>query len=95
MIISEKSWLTTPIARHIWETRYRRMKDGKPLETGIEQTWQRVARSAALVELAEQDCWEARFFEVLGDFHFLPGGRILAGAGCITALCGQCHFKND
>ena len=70
MTISEKSWLTTPIARHIWETRYRWMKDGKPLEAGIEQTWQRVARTAALVELAEQDRWEARFFEVLGDFHF-------------------------
>ena len=57
------------------------MKGGKPLETGIEQTWQRVARTAALVESAEQDHWEARFFEVLDDFRFLPGGRILAGAG--------------
>ena len=81
MAISENSWLTTPIARHIWETRYRWMKGGKPLETGIEQTWQRVARTAALVESAEQDHWEARFFEVLDDFRFLPGGRILAGAG--------------
>ena len=81
MTISENSWLTTPIARHIWETRYRRMKDGKPLEAGIEQSWQRVARTVALIELAEQDRWEARFFEVLCDFHFLPGGRILAGAG--------------
>ena len=57
------------------------MKGGQALEAGIEETWQRVARTAALVEPAEQDDWEARFFEVLGGFRFLPGGRILAGAG--------------
>ena len=57
------------------------MKGGQALEAGIEETWQRVARTAALVEPAEQDDWEARFVEVLGGFRFLPGGRILAGAG--------------
>ena len=42
---------------------------------------QRVARTAAAVEPAEQDRWEAAFYEVLRGFRFLPGGRILAGAG--------------
>jgi hypothetical protein len=50
MTISEKPWLTTPIARHIRETRYRWMKGGKALEAGIEESWQRVARTAASVE---------------------------------------------
>ncbi|MEN8108186.1 MAG: adenosylcobalamin-dependent ribonucleoside-diphosphate reductase [Pseudomonadota bacterium] len=76
-----KSWLTTPIARHIWETKYRWQEGSKVAETGIEETWQRVARTAAAVESAEQDHWEARFSEILCGFRFLPGGRILAGAG--------------
>jgi ribonucleoside-diphosphate reductase alpha chain len=81
MAIAENSRLITPIARHIWETKYRWQEPGKPAEAGIEETWQRVARTAAAVEGAEQQRWEARFFEILGDFRFLPGGRILAGAG--------------
>jgi ribonucleoside-diphosphate reductase alpha chain len=76
-----KSWLTTPVARHIWETKYRWQEGGEAAEAGIEETWRRVARTAAAAEPAEQDHWEARFFEILYGFRFLPGGRILAGAG--------------
>jgi ribonucleotide reductase alpha subunit len=77
----ENTWLATPVARHIWETKYRWLKGGKAPEAGIEETWQRVARTAAAAEPAEQDHWEAAFYEVLRGFRFLPGGRILAGAG--------------
>lgn len=77
----ENSWLATPVARHIWETKYRWLKEGRIPEAGIEETWQRVARTAAAVESAEQDRWEEAFYEVLCGFRFLPGGRILAGAG--------------
>ncbi|MGD2111753.1 MAG: adenosylcobalamin-dependent ribonucleoside-diphosphate reductase [Gammaproteobacteria bacterium] len=70
-----------PVSRHIWETKYRRQPgNGKP-EVDIEASWQRVARTAAAVEHAEQDHWEAAFREILRGFRFLPGGRILAGAG--------------
>jgi ribonucleoside-diphosphate reductase alpha chain len=81
MTIANNSWLSTPIARHIWQTKYRWLERGKVPEAGIEETWQRVARTAAAVEPAGQDHWEARFFEILRGFRFLPGGRILAGAG--------------
>ena len=65
----------TEIAEHIWATRYR--DSG---ETDIEATWQRVAAALASVE-AEPAVWEQRFRDLLAGFRFLPGGRILAGAG--------------
>jgi ribonucleoside-diphosphate reductase alpha chain len=63
------------IARHVWETRYR-----APGEAGIAASWRRVARAVATVE-RDADAWADRFLGVLDGFRFLPGGRILAGAG--------------
>ncbi len=68
--------LRTDIARHVWHTRYR-YRD----ERDIDDTWRRVAGAAASVERTDRESWETRFFELLEDFRFLPGGRILAGAG--------------
>jgi len=67
--------LDTPIAGHVWTSRYRYAD-----EPDIEATRQRVAAALARVE-AEPAIWERRFAELLADFRFLPGGRILAGAG--------------
>ena len=67
--------LDTAIARHVWATRYRYGD-----ESDIEATWQRVAAALAKVE-AEPAVWQRRFRDLLADFRFLPGGRILAGAG--------------
>ncbi|HZR39756.1 MAG TPA: ribonucleotide reductase N-terminal alpha domain-containing protein, partial [Ktedonobacteraceae bacterium] len=57
--------------------------DGHPLEFYPEQLWARVARGIAAVEPTEEKRveWEKRFYEALSDFQFVPGGRILAGAG--------------
>lgn len=63
------------IARHVWETRYR-----APGEADIAASWRRVAHAVAAVE-RDADAWADRFFGVLDGFRFLPGGRILAGAG--------------
>ena len=68
--------LDTPIARQVWETRYRAGAEGS-----IEATWRRVARALAAVEPIAARQWEQCFLDVLADFQFLPGGRILAGAG--------------
>ena len=65
----------TEIARHVWTSRYRYAD-----EPDIEATWQRVAAALARAE-AEPAVWERRFADLLADFRFLPGGRILAGAG--------------
>ena len=56
---------------------------GNALEFYPEQLWQRVARGIAAVEQTEEKRaeWEKLFYEALSDFKFVPGGRILAGAG--------------
>lgn len=57
--------------------------DGNPLEFYPEQLWARVARGIAAVEQTEEKRaeWEKLFYDALTDFQFVPGGRILAGAG--------------
>ena len=67
------------ISRHIWETRYRTRG-----EADIHTSWQRVAQAIAQAEGDERDLWAERFHALLDDFRFLPGGRILAGAGTGT-----------
>lgn len=52
-------------------------------ETTPAQMWDRVARAIASVEPTKEkrDFWSGRFREALDGFKFVPGGRILAGAG--------------
>jgi ribonucleoside-diphosphate reductase alpha chain len=70
-----------PISQQIWQTKYRyRAGDGVGEQT-IADTWRRVARAIAAVEPRDRAHWEQKFFDLLQDFKFLPGGRILAGAG--------------
>ena len=61
------------ISLHIWQTRYR--AEG---EADLYASWQRVAHAIAVAEGAQ---WAERFYGLLENFRFLPGGRILAGAG--------------
>ncbi len=72
--------LASDISRHIWETKYR-YADREPRERTVTDTWRRMARALAAVEPVDAAAWERRFFELLQDFKFLPGGRIHAGAG--------------
>ena len=76
----EKPFLTD-VSRHVWETKYRHRDDPRKANGSIEDTWRRAARALGKVEIAAQASWEERFFAMLKDFMFLPGGRILAGAG--------------
>jgi ribonucleoside-diphosphate reductase alpha chain len=71
----------TDIARLIWDSRYRYRDERGNAEPSVEATWRRVAHALASVEPAERELWERRFFGLMRDFRFLPGGRILAGAG--------------
>ncbi len=69
------------ISRRIWDAKYRHRDAGKVKDATIEDTWRRVARALASVERADAHHWEQRFYGALEHFGFLPGGRILAGAG--------------
>ena len=51
-----------------------------PGETGPLQMWDRIARAMASVE-EDEDHWYERFFSLLLDFKFIPGGRVMHGAG--------------
>jgi len=64
------------ISRHIWAVRYR-----FAAEADIQATWQRVAHAIAAAEGQNVALWTGRFANLLENFRFLPGGRILAGAG--------------
>ena len=81
---TEKHTELEGIRQKVFMDRYS-LKDpsGQPLEFYPEQLWARVARGIAAVETTEekQAYWEKRFNEALADFQFVPGGRILAGAG--------------
>jgi ribonucleoside-diphosphate reductase alpha chain len=71
------------ISKDIWEKKYGLKNDqGILIENRIEDSWRRVAKAAARAEKkADRSKWRKRFYAALEDFAFLPGGRILAGAG--------------
>jgi ribonucleoside-diphosphate reductase alpha chain len=57
-------------------------KAGNPIEKSPDEMWKRVAKGIAGVEKPkDRKKWEKKFYDVMNDFKFLPGGRILAGAG--------------
>lgn len=70
------STFANPLAAHVWRSRYRFEE-----EPSLDATLDRVASALAEPEPHERHRWEARFREALEGFRFLPGGRILAGAG--------------
>ncbi|MEM3670775.1 MAG: adenosylcobalamin-dependent ribonucleoside-diphosphate reductase [Thermoprotei archaeon] len=59
-----------------------RNEDGEIVERTPVEMWHRVAREMAGVEptVEKRMEWEAKFFWLLEDFRFVPGGRILFGA---------------
>lgn len=76
-----------PISKTIWEMKYRYMEGEVPKELSIAETWRRVAHAMASAEKADERIhWESEFLALLEDFRFLPGGRILAGAGTQHAV---------
>lgn len=58
-------------------------EEGKPTEFHPEKMWARVAGGIAKVEKTKKliNKWTDKFYDTLKDFKFVPGGRILAGAG--------------
>ena len=71
-----------PISEMIWETKYRYRLQETIQDQTIEATWARVAKAVSKAEKkSDQPFWEQKFLEALTGFQFLPGGRIIAGAG--------------
>ena len=81
------------VRRKVFEDRYAaKDQNGNPIEHNPEEMWRRVAGAIASVEKTDEERAQAEkdFYEALDDFKFIPGGRILTGAGSI----GQKTFYN-
>ena len=76
-----QQYFQSELSEQIWDLKYRNRELGVVLDRSIADTWRRVARAIAGVESSDPAGWEQRFYSILEDFRFLPGGRILAGAG--------------
>jgi ribonucleoside-diphosphate reductase alpha chain len=72
------------LAKDVFFDRYA-LKDatGKRIEDTPEEMWHRVAKAIADVEKTDtkKKEWEEKFYSILNGFDFIPGGRILTGAG--------------
>lgn len=64
------------LAMHVWRRRYRHGNEIDP-----DASFRRVARALASVERRDAHGWEHAFHAMMRGRRFLPGGRILAGAG--------------
>jgi ribonucleoside-diphosphate reductase alpha chain len=74
--------ITEPISQIIWDLKYRYRQGGSVIDQSVEDTWRRVAKAIAKAEKgSERKGWEKKFYHLLEAYRFLPGGRILAGAG--------------
>ena len=73
----------TGISQTVFLDRYAlKDADGKPIESKPEDMWRRIAHAVALMEKKNvRDMWEEKFYSIMKDFVFVPGGRILSGAG--------------
>ena len=76
----DNSYFTIPIAQHVWDTKYRHRERGVVLDASMSDTWCRIAQALAAKE-CKRKYWVSRFYDILHNFKFLPGGRIQAGAG--------------
>lgn len=73
----------TGIRNTVFLDRYA-LKDekGNAIEKTPEEMWRRIAHAIAEIEpKAKRAMWEEKFYSAMQDFVFVPGGRILSGAG--------------
>ncbi len=88
-------------ARVFYDKYALRDPDGRVLERTPVEMWRRMARELASVEATAEKRreWEEQFYWLLEDFRFIPGGRIMHGAGNhkrVTAMnCYVIPVKDD
>jgi len=83
-VVSNKrnTQFTNEFSKEVWEQTYKFYTD-----EDINDSHMRVASDLALAEKEEnRDYWTEKFLDVLENFQFVPGGRILSNAG--TQLTG-------
>ena len=70
-------------ARVFYEKYVLKDQNDKPLEYVPEDMWKRLAREISGIESTEEKRteWNEKFLWLMQDFKFVPGGRIMFGAG--------------
>ena len=76
---------TNSFSYETWEQKYKFKND-----LCIEDTWHRVSKDLASIEENKEE-WANKFYKVLEDFKFVPGGRITSNAG--TGLKGTTYIN--
>lgn len=73
----------TGIRQKVFTDRYALKNDaGTSIEETPEEMWRRVAKTISKVEKrSDRKKWEKIFYQAMENFTFVPGGRILSGAG--------------
>jgi ribonucleoside-diphosphate reductase alpha chain len=74
----------TGVSEKVFMDRYSmKNREGKSIESKPDEMWARIAKAVASVEKTKvaKAKYESVFKDIMTDFQFVPGGRILAGAG--------------
>src|SRR3989338_6527972 len=73
----------TGIAEKVFLDRYSlKDKKGAAVEKKPEEMWTSIAKAVSAVEKKpKRKKWEREFYSILKEFKYVPGGRILSGAG--------------
>ena len=53
------------------------------------EAWRRVANAVAGHDQTDQGAWQDRFYDLLRDFKYIPGGRIMAAMGSSAGVTAQ------
>jgi ribonucleoside-diphosphate reductase alpha chain len=88
-VLPSHPFAMAPIAHRIWDAKYRLRNGADVVDRDVSDTWGRVAAAASAVEAGgklRRAHWAAQFEAAMADFGFLPGGRIIAGAGTGRAV---------
>jgi len=72
---NKTSAFTNDFSEEIWTQTHKHYTDNS-----VEDNWKRVAKNLASIE-TDNVKWEKEFYNVLEDFKFVPGGRIMSNAG--------------
>ena len=71
------------VSQKVFLDRYsQKTKEGEPMEKTPDEMWARIAKAVAQVEAPKlRAIWTKKFNDIMEGFKYVPGGRILAGAG--------------
>ncbi len=62
----DDAYFTAPIARHIWDAKYRHREGAVVCDATIADSWRRIAYALTAAD-SDAGMWQARFYGILQD----------------------------